>query len=521
MFKKYSLSLVFILGIFICMLDTTVMNVALPQISKTIHTDLDTLSWALNAYTIIFASFTIPLTRVAEFFNKKYFFFFGALLFGIGSLVSGFSTTFVILLFGRILQSFGAAILFPLSMSMGIELIPGKNRTNVIAILGVTQGLASAMGPTFGGVITEYLNWHWLFFINVPLALLIILLGALTLNDDDIIQEDLQSIDFLGSLLGIIMLSSFTSVLIEGRTWGWSSITTLAVIGLSIVSFIIFMITESKSRNPIVPLSLFKDRNFSGASLVIILSNLFLVAVTVLLPNYFVNVENLSTLNASYMITPITFSIFIASPFADFLLKKVGTRWLIFSGFMFMAIGYIFYADFNALKSVLFSCISGAFVGIGYGLITGPITVIAASDFKGAQLSNAQSVVSVLRQVGISMSVAIFVSGLYVNLSSAEKNTIKYSDNAILAMNLPSNITQKIQEQTTRSIASQNLNSKSTPNLPANSMISTQISENKKKIEKYAKNAYTFAFSNLYQKAVPFIFLGTTTILFFSRRKKY
>ncbi|NLS38074.1 DHA2 family efflux MFS transporter permease subunit [Fructobacillus tropaeoli] len=520
MFKKYSLSFIFILGIFICMLDTTVMNVALPAISTTTNTNLNTLSWALNAYTIIFASFTIPLTRIAEIYGKKKFFFLGTLLFSIGSLISGFSFTFIILLIGRIIQSFGAAILFPLSMSMGIELIEGKTRTSTIAILGITQGLASAMGPTVGGMITQYLTWHWIFFINVPLAVIIIFLGIPTLRKTTIIQSTVQSIDFFGSLLGITMLASFTSVLIEGRQWGWTSAPTIALILVALISLIVFILVESKIQEPMISLDLFKNRNFLAAAIVIILSNLFLVAVTVLLPNYFVNIENYSTLNASYMITPITFCIFIMSPLSGFLLEKIGPRWLVLIGFLLMGIGYELYANFNALNNVAMSSISGAFVGMGYGIITGPITVIAAADFEGEQLSSSQSVASVLRQVGISMAVAIFVSGLYTNLASAQRKAINYSNQEIVSLHLPNNVIESMKKQSAESIKTKKYKSKTNESPTHIKTIDEQIDKKIDLIKKNSKKEFTSAFSNLYKSALPFMVFGTFSIFIFPRKKE-
>ena len=144
------------IGIFLCMLDTTIMNIALPAIQIGLNVNLNDLSWALNIYTILFATLTIPLSKLSEKLGMHKFYVGGMIIFLLGSLISAFSSNITILIFGRAFQSLGAAVVFPLSMTIGISTVEISDRTKVIAALGVTQGLAAALGPLIGEVLTQF-----------------------------------------------------------------------------------------------------------------------------------------------------------------------------------------------------------------------------------------------------------------------------------------------------------------------------------------------------------------------------
>lgn len=203
-------------------------------------------------------------------------------------------------------------------MTLAIETVTVERRIGIIAALGVTQGLAAAMGPTIVGIITSKLSWQWIFLINLPIVVFI--LGASYFKFKNIlIQKIDKKIDAIGALLSVIMLFTLTLGLTQGWTWHWTSLKVISIFLVAIISFILFIIVERKQQEPMIPLTLFKNVNFSVASIVILLSNLLLVAVTVILPIYYVNVQDYTTLDASYMITPITVAIFIMSPLQDLL----------------------------------------------------------------------------------------------------------------------------------------------------------------------------------------------------------
>lgn len=410
------------IGIFLCMLDTTVMNIALPAIQVGLATDLAHLSWALNIYTVLFASLTIPLGRVADVWGRGRVYLIGLALFGLGSVISGLCDNVDVLIVGRAVQSLGAAVVFPASMTIGIQSVPLNKRVGVIAELGVMQGLAAALGPTIGGAVTQFLGWRGIFLMNVPLVLVAFAGCVAWLSWRHPVRGQAK-LDLVGSALIMVTLLSLTLVLVKGNAWGWTSQLIIGLMALSGLALVTFIWTEAYVDQPMVPLALFKNRQFNGASLATVLSGVFMVGLLVLMPSFFTKVQNQTELLAAIMITPASMMIFIFSPISGFLLSKLGPRRVIFSGSLAMMAGYAVLSQMNPNHYWQFA-IAAVLIGAGYGTIIGPITVLAAGDFTGELLTASQSVIGVFRQIGTSLAVAIFVSALSANLAVAKTQTL-------------------------------------------------------------------------------------------------
>lgn len=483
--KRIRIVIACCIGIFLCMLDTTIMNIALPAIQKGLHVPLNQLSWPLNIYTILFASLTIPLGKFAEKVGMNKFYCAGLCLFIIGSFVSGLSFNLKILILGRGIQSIGAATVFPLSMTIGINTTPVKARSKVIAALGVTQGLAAALGPVIGGVVTQYFGWKWIFFINVPLMIIALLLCLTSFNFQEKCLEN--KIDVLGAIISIVSLSTFTLSLVQGRHWGWKSPIIICLFGVSFIAFVLFILCEKNSRHPMIPLDLFKNKEFNGAALSIVLSNLFLVAVTVVLPTYFTKLQGKSELEAALLVTPISAMIFIFSPIAGILVDKMSPRKIIGYGFTLMAIAFIMFSTINMsdYKEVVIACI---LLGAGYGIIAGPNTVLAASNFTGKLLNASQSVSGVLREVGIVLAVAIYVTGLYNNVATAKANSINHVYIEVSKLDLPNSKRKIIVDHSITSINNENTNSKTPMKHFTNDEIHDLVEQNYKLVIKQKRN---------------------------------
>lgn len=544
------------IGIFLCMLDTTVMNVALPAIQSSLAVHLDKLSWALNIYTILFATLTIPLSKLAERWGINKTYIVGLLIFISGSMISAVAQNLLSLIIGRAGQSIGAAIVFPLSLTIGISSVDLAARKGVIAVLGITQGLASALGPTIGGCVTQFWSWRWIFIINIPLSLfsLLICFLGLTLNE----TKQKEPLDLWGSLFSMITLFAFTLALVQGRAWGWHSETIIGLFITALVALILFIICESQSQHPMVPLALFGNQEFTGAAITIVCSNLFLVAVTVILPTYFTKIQNKTELTAAFLITPITGMIFIFSPLAAVFIDQLGARRVLAVGFLLMTGSFWLFSTIN-MKNLTLVIISCLILGMGYGIITGPITVLAASDFQGTLLNASQSVAGVLRQIGISLAIAIYVSGLYGNLVTARTQATQYIQAEVATLKIPMAKKQLLTHQALQALSHHS--SKTTTNYftaqdkqqivqaqyikslqqqpqdlspdrqqqlhqhiqiqvehkltKSNRKINTVIH----KIHRFATRQYDQAFAKLYRTSVIFVFLSTFSCLLFPAKK--
>ena len=544
------------IGIFLCMLDTTVMNVALPAIQSSLAVHLDKLSWALNIYTILFATLTIPLSKLAERWGINKTYIVGLLIFISGSMISAVAQNLLSLIIGRAGQSIGAAIVFPLSLTIGISSVDLAARKGVIAVLGITQGLASALGPTIGGCVTQFWSWRWIFIINIPLSLfsLLICFLGLTLNE----TKQKEPLDLWGSLFSMITLFAFTLALVQGRAWGWHSETIMGLFITALVALILFIICESQSQHPMVPLALFGNQEFTGAAITIVCSNLFLVAVTVILPTYFTKIQNKTELTAAFLITPITGMIFIFSPLAAVFIDQLGARRVLAIGFLLMTGSFWLFSTIN-MKNLTLVIISCLILGMGYGIITGPITVLAASDFQGTLLNASQSVAGVLRQIGISLAIAIYVSGLYGNLVTARTQATQYIQAEVATLKIPmakkqllthkslqalshhsSKTTtnyftaqdkqQIVQAQYIKSLQQQPQDLSPDRQQQLHQHIQIQVEHkltksNRKintvihKIHRFATRQYDQAFAKLYRASVIFVFLSTLSCLLFPAKK--
>ncbi|MED0968544.1 MFS transporter [Bacillus paramycoides] len=444
------------LGIFLCMIDTTIMNIALPAIQSSVNTSLEKMSWVLNVYTMTIAVLAIPLGRIADIFGKAKMYILGLVIFGGGSVLCAFANTGDFLIFSRFIQSVGAAILFPTSMVIGVSAMPLAKRHVALGILGVTQGLSAAIGPVIGGVITQNLGWRWVFFVNVPICIIGIILCCIMLqikNEERIISK----IDWIGLILSSSAIFSFTLVLVKGNAWGWQSNIAWYCYIISIISLVLFVLVERKIHNPMVNLKLFKDRMFVGASIVVVVSNLFLIGVTVLLPTFLTKIQHRTEIEAAFLVTPISAMIFLVSPFASLLMKKLGKATIILSGFLVMSLAYYWLQMIGVNSTNIEIIIPCMILGVGYGLVVGPITVLSASSFEGELLTASQSVVSMLRQVGIVLAVAIFVSNLTHNLSINKENVYHYAEEKVRNIHVDSAQQAEILQVTKEKIENQSI----------------------------------------------------------------
>lgn len=463
--QSRGLKIVFLmcLGIFLCMIDTTIMNIALPAIQSSVNTSLEKMSWILNVYTMTIAVLAIPLGRIADIFGKAKMYIIGLIVFGGGSALCAFANTGDFLIFSRFIQSIGAAILFPTSMVIGVSAVPLAKRHIALSILGVTQGFSAAIGPVIGGVITENLGWRWVFFVNIPICVIGVVLCFVMLQIKN--EERIKSkIDWIGLVLSSSAIFFFTLVLVKGNTWGWLSNVAWICYITSILSLLLFILVERKVSAPMVNLQLFKDRTFVGASIVVILSNLFLVGVTVLLPTFLTKIQYRTEMEAAFLVTPISAMIFIVSPLSATLIKKLGKVFIILSGFIVMSIAYYWLQMIGVDSTSADIIIPCMILGAGYGLVVGPITILSASSFEGELLTASQSIVSMLRQVGIVLAVAIFVSTLTHNLSVNKDNVYRYAEEKVRNIHVDQVEQEKILQITKEKIQNKSLESNAEKN---------------------------------------------------------
>ncbi|WP_407886409.1 MFS transporter [Levilactobacillus sp. N40-8-2] len=421
--KLKSVLPVLLLGNLLCMMDVSIMTIVLPEIQSAFGESLTELSWALNVYTIIFATLIIPFGRLAERFGQNKFVFAGLVVFGTGSLLTGMAPNLAWMLVARAIQSVGAAAIIPTSMVIGLDLSSMANRNRVVAALAGVQGLAVALGPTIGGIVAQYFGWRWVFFINVPLVILdLIVFGfVLPLRHE---KTSHVKIDWFGAALSMIMLFSLSLGLIKGNDWGWQSVTILGLFGLAVVGFGLFLFWERHTANPMVDLQLFRSRNFNGSSLALVLCNFFLGGMAVLLPTFLTRVHGTSELKAALLMTPYSVTVMVTVILTSLVIKCINNKLIVATGFILMGVSYYLLSTVPLGSNYDQLILADILLGLGYGLVAATANILAVADFHGTRLTSSQSVANVLRQVGMVLAIAVFTTLLTSNVTQAKRHTL-------------------------------------------------------------------------------------------------
>jgi EmrB/QacA subfamily drug resistance transporter len=549
------------LGIFVCMLDSTIMNITLPAIQDSLGTTLETSSWMLNVYTMTIAVLAIPLARFAEMFGRNKFFIIGLLIFGLGSALCGLADSGELLIAARFVQSMGAAILIPCSMVIGIAAMPIEKRVLPLTLLGATQGLSTALGPTVGGIITEKLSWHWVFYVNVPICILAIAASFFILKVKNESRVN-SSIDWYGLFFSVSAIFPLNFVLIKGNTWGWDSSQSIVCYLVTAASIVLFIIAEKNSKAPMVNLNLFKDRLFTGSVVIVTTGFIFLIGVMVLLPQFLTNFQHKTELQAALLITPVSATIFVFSNFAGLLTKKIGYTIPVMLGFGIMGISYYFLHNLSiqsTAKEIVLLC---SLLGLGFSFVISSATIASTSSFEGEMLTASQSVFSMLRQVGVVLAVAIFVAGLTNNIEDKKQDVIQFAEKKIQGLEVPGAAKISILSETKKAINGEGQSQKVSPILiteserkqlidanlqkalaaiPENqrsqavqqqirSNVETQVNQEiaktgtivrdySKEVENFAQERISSSFAELYKTSIPFVLLCIFTGFIFRERR--
>ncbi|WP_338208961.1 MFS transporter [Lactiplantibacillus paraxiangfangensis] len=440
---------VLLIGNLLCMMDVSIMTIVLPKIQSAFNVSLDDLSWALNIYTILFATMIIPLGRLAVRFGRNRMVLGGLIVFGLGSLLTGNATNLPWMLVGRAIQSIGAASIIPTSMVIGLELSTQENRNKVVALLAGIQGLAVALGPSIGGFVAQYFGWRWVFLMNVPLVILDIIIFVAVLPLKHEVTQAIK-IDWLGAALIMVTLFCLSLALIKGYTWGWGSLTILSLVGSSILAFVGFIIRERHTTEPMIDLSLFKSRNFDGSGLALVLCNFFLGAFAALMPTLLTKVHGEDELNAALKITPYSIAVMLSVILTSLLVKRLNNKLLVGTGFAMIAGSYWLITQLPVSNQYTKLYVGEICLGIGYGLVAATVNILVVADFHGIKLTDSQSVANVLRQVGMILSIAVFMSLLSNNVQTAKDQTLTASRQTVSRLNVSQAVKTEANQKLTR-----------------------------------------------------------------------
>lgn len=462
---------------FLVILDTSIMNITLPKIQTAFNVSLNNLSWSINIYTILFASLLIPVGRLGDMFGRVKLLNIALLIFLIGSIVSGTSGNLTILLIGRAIQSIGAATMLPAAMLISLNIATKEERSKVVAILGVTQALGSAMGPAIGGIISQFFDWHWVFLINIPIVIILLMSTLSTLSIKNELTKSVK-LDTIGTSLIVGTLLLMTSALVNGRDWGWTSFRTLGCGISSIVIFLLFILCEVRTKDSIIPMNLFKNRDFVASIASILVSFITLASFIGILPTYLTKITDVSQLKAAFLITQMSIALLISNPLSIALIGKISNRILVGIGILASGIGIYMLSNLNVTNNWNQLYIIDIIVGFGIGFISGPALTVGIAELQGTELTAGQNVLNVMRNIGIIIGMALFLSMLSGNITDAKHETYNYAVEQVNKIDLPHSSKTKIKNKLhDKLISSSNNNVNSSSKVKSNTINDSKKNE--------------------------------------------
>jgi EmrB/QacA subfamily drug resistance transporter len=392
-------------ALFMIMLDNTVVNVALPSIQKDLGSSISGLEWTVNAYTLSFAVLLVTGGRLGDIFGRRRMFLFGVVVFGLSSAFIGFAQSSAWLVAGRAAQGVGAAFMMPATLSIISNAFPPHERGKAIGTWAGVSALALAIGPVVGGFLVENVSWQSIFFLNLPVAVVAVLVtGIATRESRD--ETAPPSVDVPGVATLTVGLASLVLALVEGNAWGWGSARIVALLISSVVFLTAFAVIEVRSRYPMVDFEFFRSKSFLGSNLVAFIVSFAMLAMFFFIALYMQNIRGYSPLEAGVRFLPSTLVIIIAGPISGRLTDRIGPRPLMTAGLLLTA-GSLFWQGHLAADTA-YGFIAGAFVlmGLGMGLVMSPMSTAAMNAVDQSKAGVASGVLSMSRMVGGTFGVA-------------------------------------------------------------------------------------------------------------------
>lgn len=414
--------LVLCLGNFTILLDSTIVNTAAPRIMSSIGASIDDMLWIINAYVLVFASLLILFGRVGDLIGARNAFVSGLLLFNIASVLCGLSQSPGQLIAARVLQGVGAAMLVPQAIVLISGIFPPERRGAAFGILTAVTGIAAISGPVAGGLLVTAFNWQWIFYLNLPIGLIGIVLTFLLVPDLRIKRR--QRFDAVGVLLASGGLVAITFALIDGQRYDWGTIagpvSIPLVIILGLVLLVGFVLWERRHPDPLVPMSLLRKRNFGIASTINVTVSFALFGLLIAFILETQTLLGMSPMKSGLASLPMTLTMTALAPLAGRMSDRVGGRRLLMFGLTTFAIGMTLLAIVSSGTATVLTFTGPLIVcGLGLGFVFAPMVTEAMRDVTPEESSAASGIVNTARQLGSALGAAVIGAILQNRLLAA------------------------------------------------------------------------------------------------------
>ncbi len=404
-------------GLFMIMLDNTVVNVALKSIQDDLKVSTSSLEWVVNAYFLTFAVLMLTGGKLADRFGRRRIFIVGLVVFTLSSLACGLAPSGGALIAARAVQGVGAAMMNPSTLSIITATFPPRQRGTAMGIWVGVSAVALALGPITGGLLAEHAHWSWIFFINIPIGAFAIVAARVVIRESKDTSHE-QRLDFPGLVASAVGLFALTYALIEANNKGWTSAEILGLFAAAIAGFAIFVLLELRQRAPMLDLSLFRNRTFAGANATMMLVALAMFGVFFYVSLFVQGILRYSPVQAGAAFLPMTLCIIFVAPAAGKLSDRIGARWLMSVGMALVSASLFLFSLLDE-HSTFWNLLPALLVGgAGMAMAMTPTTAAAMSSVPVDKAGVGSAVLNSMRQVGGSLGVAVAgaVLGSYVHV---------------------------------------------------------------------------------------------------------
>jgi EmrB/QacA subfamily drug resistance transporter len=391
-------------GVFMLLLDITIVNVALPDIERGFHASLSDLQWVIDAYALTLAAFLLTAGSLADLYGRRKLFAAGITIFTAGSLACGLATGSLFLEIARGCQGVGGAIMFATSLALLAQAFQGADRGVAFAVFGAITGVAVAVGPVLGGALTTGASWRWIFYVNVPIGVLALLVTLLRVDE----SRDPHAVrpDWIGFATFSTALAALVFGLIRSNVDGWGSATVVGSLAAAGALLAIFLAAEQLQSHPMLDLGLLRVPTFGGGLAAAWAISASIFSTITFLVLYMQNVLQLSAVATGVRFLPLTGAIFLTAGIAGRLSASVPRRMLIAPGFLLIGAGMLLMRGLTPASSWTHLLLGMIVAGIGAGLVNVPLVSTAVGVVEPARAGMASGINSTLRQVGIATGVA-------------------------------------------------------------------------------------------------------------------
>jgi EmrB/QacA subfamily drug resistance transporter len=393
---------------FMVVLDASVVNVALPSIQRDVGFSEQSLSWVLNAYTLLFGGFLLLGGRAADRLGRRRLFMAGIALFAGASLACGLSQSEATLLIARGAQGLGGAMVSPAALSIILTTFAeGSERNRALAVWGAIAGAGGAVGLLLGGAIVQVLSWRWVFFVNVPIGAAVLLLAPRILAESR--AEGVRSgYDLEGATAITLGTMALVFTLIKANDWGWGSARTVAGLAVAAGLLVAFVWIEHRHENPLVPLRIFSNRSLAASDATMLLLAAALFGVFFFCTLYLQQVLGYNALKTGVAYLPLSFAIIASSTIASGVVDRFTPKPVLVGGLLIATVGFVLFTRLQAHGDYAGRVVPAMVVmGIGLGMSFVPITIAATTGVAGEDSGLASGLLNTTQQVGGSLGLAV------------------------------------------------------------------------------------------------------------------